>query len=206
MYEMTSNEFYSIVHEEVKSGKPDIEKIYDCLRAYGKTKNRRYFKSYLGLVTIPSDWEIIVGKPHKNYGNCVNHVHSKDGKDGSERFPFLLNEDDTYDTIRNIQCNKEKVSQKHYWISPTIFMKGKKEFFEACFELVVENQTDIISLNVRNVNEDKKQIETSPTFMEEWNKEIENVSENLINNSYQVEDLNVIRSMVTDLDDRIKNR
>lgn len=204
MEDTSSSGFFSFIHEEIKGGHPDIEKVYEHLKAYSMGKGRRYFKSHLGIMEIPPEWEIIVSDPHPKYGNCVDFIHSKDEEEGSKRFPCLLNEDALYDMIRNIQCNKEKICKEHGWISPTILVKGKREIFETCFELVVDNYVHTLSLKVRNVDEDKKQIKTSPTYMHEYNLEMESVSENLINNSYQVEDLNVIRSMVKDLNKRIK--
>ncbi len=203
---MNSHEFCSVLHEEIKSGEPDIEKIYDCLEAYGKTKDRRYFKSFLGEMNVPDEWEIIVRKPHPNYGDCVDFIYSKDEEEGSKRFPCLMNENSLYDMIRNVQCNREKVYGERGWISPAILVKGKGEISKACFELVVDNYMHTLSLNLTDVDVNKKKIETFPAYMHKWDKEMENVSENLGNNLYEVGDLEVIRAMVADLDERIKNR
>ena len=150
----------------MKNNDSDMEQIKYAAELLGNNKknvDRKYFKAYLGLME-PEYWDMEIKNIKKSYKKSLKST-VVNGKSIDQLSPVLLDKNAINDMIKIIQIKKSDMHSYHGWMSPSInFIRENGIIRNVTPHIQMEFYTDVFSLFVDNIDEDKRKIDTCLTF------------------------------------------
>ncbi|UCG95374.1 MAG: hypothetical protein JSV92_05035 [archaeon] len=127
---MKSKDYSKVLEKQVKSGNPDIQKLYeDTLDYIDGKKAGKNFKFYAGI--LERDGIIIeVKKIDKTYLNAIDMCLGKKDREGKvikdsgvKKFPDLVSKPSLEKSIKSAEMNNGNFNDCYIWIGPSAYFK-----------------------------------------------------------------------------------
>ena len=198
---MKSREFSLEIYNQVKSNNPDTKAVYEALKLYGNTPKRAskdYFNCIPGILNVPPEYNIKITKLADKYQSHVSNEKLL-------QFSILSDIEGLEDLLKSVQLNENKKCEHRGWISPSLlFTKEYNSINKAKLQLNAEIYIGIISLDLKNMNEDKKEIETELIYLKQSGKWLKKFYNRVKKHNYEIKDLKILGSMTEDLNEMFK--